>query len=117
VVTTRLLPLKHARTTVLDVAYVEAGPTEGPAVILLHGFPYDIHSYVDVVPALAESEEWERRLAEQPVIGVPAVTLDGLADGNFPATGRPSAAFQRAPRAATGCPAGGLSTAGVRSSG
>jgi len=36
-----------------DVGYVEAGPAEGPAVMLLHGWPYDIHSYDDVVPVLA----------------------------------------------------------------
>lgn len=53
--TTRLAPLRHTRTAMLDVAYVEAGPAEGAPVILLHGFPYDIHSYVDVVPVLAGS--------------------------------------------------------------
>ncbi len=37
----------------LDVAYYEAGPGDGPVVMLLHGFPYDIHSYVDVAPQLA----------------------------------------------------------------
>ncbi|KAG0291842.1 hypothetical protein BGZ98_002850 [Dissophora globulifera] len=37
----------------LNVGYVEAGPANGPAVILMHGFPYDIHSYVDVTPLLA----------------------------------------------------------------
>jgi pimeloyl-ACP methyl ester carboxylesterase len=37
---------------VLNVGYVDAGPSEGPAVILLHGWPYDIHSYADVVPLL-----------------------------------------------------------------
>jgi pimeloyl-ACP methyl ester carboxylesterase len=37
----------------LNVGYAEAGPTEGPAVVLLHGWPYDIHSYVDVTPLLA----------------------------------------------------------------
>jgi pimeloyl-ACP methyl ester carboxylesterase len=36
----------------LNVGYVDAGPAEGPAVLLLHGWPYDIHSYVDVVPLL-----------------------------------------------------------------
>lgn len=38
---------------VLNVAYAEAGPPDGPAVILLHGWPYDIHSYLDVTPLLA----------------------------------------------------------------
>jgi len=37
----------------LNVGYVEAGPADGQAVILLHGWPYDIHSYVDVAPLLA----------------------------------------------------------------
>ncbi|MHA3837286.1 alpha/beta fold hydrolase [Terrabacter sp. AAH1] len=43
------------RTTVLDVAYVEQGPAEGPPVVLLHGFPYDIHSYETVAPKLAQA--------------------------------------------------------------
>ena len=37
----------------LNIAYYEAGPTDGPVVMLMHGFPYDIHSYVDVTPMLA----------------------------------------------------------------
>jgi pimeloyl-ACP methyl ester carboxylesterase len=37
---------------VLNVGYVDAAPSEGPAVVLLHGWPYDIHSYADVVPLL-----------------------------------------------------------------
>jgi pimeloyl-ACP methyl ester carboxylesterase len=49
----RLEPLRHADAGVLDVAYYEAGPADGPVVMLLHGFPYDIHSYVDVAPMLA----------------------------------------------------------------
>ncbi|ORE95112.1 alpha/beta hydrolase [Aurantimonas sp. 22II-16-19i] len=38
---------------VLNVGYAEAGPVDGPAVLLLHGWPYDIHSYGDVAPILA----------------------------------------------------------------
>jgi pimeloyl-ACP methyl ester carboxylesterase len=49
----RLEPLRQIDAGVLSVAYHEAGPTDGPAVMLLHGFPYDIHSYVDVAPLLA----------------------------------------------------------------
>jgi pimeloyl-ACP methyl ester carboxylesterase len=37
------------------MGYAEAGPADGPVVILLHGWPYDIHSYVDVVPLLASA--------------------------------------------------------------
>jgi pimeloyl-ACP methyl ester carboxylesterase len=48
----RLGPVRHVRTDVLDVGYVELGPPEGEPVLLLHGFPYDIHSYVDVGPRL-----------------------------------------------------------------
>ncbi|MFT0517346.1 alpha/beta fold hydrolase [Pseudomonas faucium] len=46
-------PLKHIKAGVLEVAYVEQGPADGPVVILLHGWPYDIHSFQDVAPALA----------------------------------------------------------------
>ncbi len=49
----RLEPLHHVDAGVLDVAYYEAGPADGPVAMLLHGFPYDIHSYVDVAPLLA----------------------------------------------------------------
>src|SRR6516225_1943033 len=46
-------PLKQIDAGLLNVGYVEAGPAEGPAVILLHGWPYDIHSFVEVTPLLA----------------------------------------------------------------
>ncbi len=48
-------PLKRVRAGVLDVAYAEAGPADGPPVILFHGWPYDIHTYVDVAPLLARA--------------------------------------------------------------
>src|SRR6266571_3062713 len=46
-------PLKQIDAGLLNVGYAEAGPANGPAVILLHGWPYDIHTYVDVAPVLA----------------------------------------------------------------
>jgi pimeloyl-ACP methyl ester carboxylesterase len=46
-------PIKQIDAGVLNVGYAEAGPADGPAVILLHGWPYDIHTYVDVAPLLA----------------------------------------------------------------
>ena len=49
----RMEPLKHVDAGVLNIAYHEAGPADGPVAILLHGFPYDIHTYVDVAPQLA----------------------------------------------------------------
>ncbi len=46
-------PLKQIDAGALNVGYVEAGPAAGPAVLLLHGWPYDIHSFADVVPLLS----------------------------------------------------------------
>ena len=48
-------PLKQIDAGVLNVGYAEAGPVDGPPVILLHGWPYDIHSFVDVAPLLASA--------------------------------------------------------------
>jgi pimeloyl-ACP methyl ester carboxylesterase len=48
--------LKQIDAGDLHVGYAEAGPTDGPAVMLLHGWPYDIHSYVDVAPRLAQAD-------------------------------------------------------------
>ena len=49
--------MKTVRTPVLEIAYGESGPSDGPPVILLHGFPDDIHAYDGVAPALA-AEGW-----------------------------------------------------------
>ena len=46
-------PLKSVKTELLDVAYAEYGPAGGKPVILLHGWPYDIHSFAEVAPQLA----------------------------------------------------------------
>jgi pimeloyl-ACP methyl ester carboxylesterase len=48
-------PLKQIDAGLLNVGYAEAGPANGRPVILLHGWPYDIHSYVDVAPLLASA--------------------------------------------------------------
>jgi pimeloyl-ACP methyl ester carboxylesterase len=50
---TSFASLKQIDAGVLNVGYAEDGPADGPPVILLHGWPYDIHSYVDVAPLLA----------------------------------------------------------------
>lgn len=50
---TSFAAMKNIQAGVLDVAYAEAGPANGKPVLLLHGWPYDIHTYVDVAPLLA----------------------------------------------------------------
>ncbi len=52
---TSFAALKQIDAGVLNIGYVEAGPPDGPPVILLHGWPYDIHSFVDVAPLLASA--------------------------------------------------------------
>src|SRR5687768_6478980 len=48
-------PLKQVNAGLLNVGYADAGPANGTPVILLHGWPYDIHTYVDVAPLLASA--------------------------------------------------------------
>jgi hypothetical protein len=48
-------PLRQTEAGELNIGYAEAGPADGPPVILLHGWPYDIHSYVEVAPLLASA--------------------------------------------------------------
>ena len=90
---TTFLPVKQVDAGVLNVGYVEAGPADGPVVLLLHGWPYDIHSFEAVTPKLAEagyrvvvpylrgfgttrflSEEWVRN-GEQAALAVDATAL------------------------------------------
>jgi len=52
---TSLGPLKQVDAGVLNIGYAEAGPADGPVAILLHGWPYDIHSFADVAPLLASA--------------------------------------------------------------
>jgi pimeloyl-ACP methyl ester carboxylesterase len=51
--TPRLGPIKHVNAGVLSVAFADLGPANGPPVVLLHGWPYDIHSFAEVAPMLA----------------------------------------------------------------
>jgi pimeloyl-ACP methyl ester carboxylesterase len=53
--TTRFGPVKQVDAGVLNVGYVEAGRAGDPAVILLHGWPYDVHSFAEVTPILASA--------------------------------------------------------------
>lgn len=46
------MTIHHVRAGVLDVGYRDTGPTQGPVVVLLHGFPYDVHAFDDVTPRL-----------------------------------------------------------------
>jgi pimeloyl-ACP methyl ester carboxylesterase len=48
-------PVRQVRAGVLDVGYVEVGPAHGPPVILLHGWPYDIHAFAEVAPRLGSA--------------------------------------------------------------
>jgi pimeloyl-ACP methyl ester carboxylesterase len=48
-------PVKQIDAGLLNVGYVDAGPRDAPAVILLHGWPYDVHSFAEVTPALASA--------------------------------------------------------------
>lgn len=48
-------PLRQIEAGALDVGYVESGPAHGPAVVLLHGWPYDIHAFAEVIPLLASA--------------------------------------------------------------
>src|SRR5689334_2816208 len=48
-------PVAQVEAGVLDVGYVDVGPKDDPAVLLLHGWPYDIHSFAQVAPMLAVS--------------------------------------------------------------
>ena len=47
------LPLHHVHAGVLDIGFHAAGPADGPPVLLMHGFPYDVHAYAEVALALA----------------------------------------------------------------
>ena len=51
--TENLGPLHHVRAGVLDIAHHDSGPAGGPPVVLMHGFPYDVHTYAEVAPRLA----------------------------------------------------------------
>ena len=47
-----LAPIRQIKAGALNIGYYEAGPADGPVVFLLHGWPYDIHSFIDVAPLL-----------------------------------------------------------------
>jgi pimeloyl-ACP methyl ester carboxylesterase len=53
--TTSFGPVRQIEAGLLNVGYVEAGPSDGPAALLLHGWPYDVHSFAEVTPILASA--------------------------------------------------------------
>ena len=62
-VTRPLWPIRQVAAGLLDVGYAELGPADGPPVVLLHGWPYDIHSFADVAPMLAAGAAGHRPLS------------------------------------------------------
>ena len=50
-----LQPLQRIAAGVLEIAFHETGPADGPPVFLMHGFPYDVHAYAEVAPLLASA--------------------------------------------------------------
>ena len=52
---TEFAPLKQVDAGVLNIGYAEDGPSNGPVALLLHGWPYDIYSFVEVAPLLASA--------------------------------------------------------------
>ena len=96
----RLGPLRTVCTDLLEIAYVDAGPASGPVTVLLHGFPYDIHSFVDVIPPLVDDgqrvivpylrghgptrflDPGTARSGQQAALGADYVTLLGNANEN-----------------------------------
>jgi hypothetical protein len=57
---TAMQPLRHIPAGVLDVAYFESGPAEGPAVFLMHGFPYDIHACAEANSSMGNALQHRR---------------------------------------------------------
>ena len=100
-------PLKRINAGTLNIEYAEVGPADGSVAILLHGWPYDIHAFLDVAPVLAQAghrvivpylrgygmtrflsaatprngQQSVVAVAGAPVISVPTITLEGDANG------------------------------------
>lgn len=103
---TSFAALKQIDAGPLNVGYAEAGPADGPPVLLLHGWPYDIHSYVDVAPILAAAGYGLRRLGRQ--FGVTLFLVDFCSANRtngvrrrWRSSGSP---FERCPESSPSCP-------------
>ena len=95
--------LKQINAGELNVGYADAGPADGPAILLLHGWPYDIHSYVEVAPLLAENEEDEVNVVlsevedEAPAANTMAAKASAGAPAQVASTPKPRSATPRWP--------------------
>jgi hypothetical protein len=69
--------LKQIDAGVPNIGYVEAGKGDGPAVLLLHGWPYDIYSYVDVAPLLAQAGHHGRHRTQSASRSAPGLCPGG----------------------------------------
>ena len=80
----RLGTVSQIDAGLLNVGYVDAGPAGGPAAVLLHGWPYDIHSYLDVVPLLTAAG---RDVYQPSTDGLSLNTYTGADAGNIDING------------------------------
>src|ERR1700727_3185078 len=72
-------PLKQIEAGVLSVGYAEVGPADGPAGVLLHGWPYDIHSFAEVTPRTGQQSALAiDTIALMDALGLPDAVIGGF---------------------------------------
>jgi hypothetical protein len=79
--------MKTIKAGVLEVAHLEFGPRNGWPVVLSHGFPFDVHAYNEVAPALADLNDSLRKEREKPMASPRFLPLEFCWDQNITAAG------------------------------